>query len=292
MANSAPKTFKTGTMISVEDGMTLDQISSELKEDGYIRSKLLLKFAAKFIFLKEKGAVAGEYVFDTRLTTLGVTRRILTGDFNLNPIKVTIPEGLNKFDIAKLLVDRIPNFDSEKFLSITHEGYLFPDTYFFLPNVTPEKVMDIMEENFTTRVEPLMDDIENSGRTLQEIVTMASIVELEARVFETRQIVADILWRRFDTHMPLQVDVSFKYINGKTTKDITVDDLEIDSPYNSYKYKGLPPTAISNPGLDSIRATLNPTKTDYLFFLTDKEGIMHYTKTFEEHMANIKKYLR
>jgi len=91
--------------------------------------------------------------------------------------------------------------------------------------------------------------------------------------------------------MPLQVDASFKYINGKGTKDLTLADLKIDSPYNSYLYKGLPPTPISNPGLDSIVATLTPIKTDYLYFLTDKEGNMHYAKTFSEHVFNKQKYL-
>ncbi len=92
--------------------------------------------------------------------------------------------------------------------------------------------------------------------------------------------------------MPLQVDVSFKYINGKGTSELTGDDLEIDSPYNSYKYAGLPPTPIANPGLDSIRAALLPIESPYFYFLSDKDGVMHYAATFEEHKKNKLLYLR
>ena len=100
---------------------------------------------------------------------------------------------------------------------------------------------------------------------------------------ETRQIISDILWKRIETGMPLQVDVSFKYVNGKTTAQLTHADLAIDSPYNSYRYEGLPPTPIANPGLDSILAAITPKDTKYLFFLSDAHGTMHYAATFEEH---------
>ena len=121
---------------------------------------------------------------------------------------------------------------------------------------------------------------------------MASIIEKEARTMETRQIIAGILWKRLELGMPLQVDVSFKYINGKTTKNLTLADLKIDSPYNSYLYKGLPPTPISNPGLDAIKAAISPTKTDYLYFLSDRKGLMHYAKTYQQHLQNKELYLR
>jgi UPF0755 protein len=120
---------------------------------------------------------------------------------------------------------------------------------------------------------------------------MASIIEKEARTMEARQIIAGILWKRISIGMPLQVDVSFKYINGKVTEDLTLADLKIDSPYNSYLYKGLPPTPIANPGLDSIKATIKPIKTDYLYFLSDKNGGMHYAKDYAEHLHNKELYL-
>jgi len=108
---------------------------------------------------------------------------------------------------------------------------------------------------------------------------------------ETRQIVAGILWERIALDMPLQVDVSFKYINGKVTKDLSLEDLKVDSLYNSYLYKGLPPTPISNPSLDSILATVTPIETDYLFFLTGRDGIMHYASTYATHLINKELFL-
>jgi UPF0755 protein len=134
--------------------------------------------------------------------------------------------------------------------------------------------------------------IASSTRPLDEIIKMASIVETEARMEKTRRVVAGILWERIRRGMPLQVDVSFRYINGKTTRNLTVSDLKIDSPYNSYIYKGLPPTPIANPGLEAILASANPIKTDYLYFLTGKDNVMYYARTFEEHVVNTELYLR
>jgi UPF0755 protein len=130
------------------------------------------------------------------------------------------------------------------------------------------------------------------GKPEGDIIKMASIVEEEGRTMETREIIAGILWKRISIKMPLQVDSSFKYINGKTTATLTTEDLKIDSPYNSYTNRGLPPTPISNPGLAAIRATINPIKTPYLYFLSDKNGNMHYAITFEEHVENKLKYLK
>jgi UPF0755 protein len=148
-----------------------------------------------------------------------------------------------------------------------------------------------MKSNFFDRIKTLDTEISNFDKPLPDIIKMASIVEEEARTFESKQIIAGILWKRLSIGMPLQVDASFKYINGKGTKDLTLTDLKIDSPYNTYVYKGLPPTPIANPGLVSIKATVTPIKTDYLYFLTDRKGVMHYAKTYSEHLANKKKYL-
>ena len=121
---------------------------------------------------------------------------------------------------------------------------------------------------------------------------MASILENEARLYESRQIVAGILWKRISLKIALQVDAAFKYINGKTTEDLTLDDLKINSPYNTYNRLGLPPTPISNPGLLAIKAAVNPIKTQYLYFLSDKSGNMNYAITLEEHAENKWKYLK
>lgn len=121
---------------------------------------------------------------------------------------------------------------------------------------------------------------------------MASILEGEVRTFEDRKIVSDLLWRRIKIGMPLQVDATFSYINQKTTAELTLNDLKIDSPYNTYKYRGLPPTPISNPGMETLLAAAKPTANVYVFFLNDKDGTSHFSKTYAEHLKLKNKYLK
>lgn len=290
--STPPSNFNSEEFFTIDEGETVSQIASSLKAENYIRSETLFKVLVAGIYGADKSAVAGEYNFDKPITTFEVAQRIIAGDFDLTPIKVTIPEGLNKFELSVLLDKKLPNFDQNEFIALAEEGYMFPDTYFFVPNITPEKVIETMRENFDAKIATLEEGIANSGRSKEDVIKMASIIETEARKFETRQIISDILWRRLDTGMPLQVDVTFKYVNGKTTFDLTLDDLDIDSPYNSYKYKGLPPTPIANPGLDSILAAISPKDTKYLFFLSDHHGNMHYAVTFDEHKKNKALYLQ
>lgn len=136
-----------------------------------------------------------------------------------------------------------------------------------------------------------MPDVEKSGRTLNEIITMASLIEEEANTKESRRIISGILWQRIKQGMRLQVDAVFPYIMNKFSLQLTKEDLMDDSPYNTYRYAGLPPGPISNPGWDSIYAAIYPAKTSYLYYLSDREGNMYYAKTFEEHKANKAKYL-
>lgn len=289
---SSPASFRSGTFFSVQDGETVSSIATSLKSAGYIRSEFVFKVIVRVFFLKDDGAVAGEYFFDQKLNAVSIARRIVSGNFHVVPVKITVPEGLQKTEVAQIIKNRLSDFDDKKFIALADEGYLFPDTYFFEPNISPEKAIAMMRKNFDEHVGALQTDILLSGRNLSDIIKMASIVETEARQTETRQIIAGILWKRIEMKMPLQVDVSFKYINGKGTSDLTDADLKLDSPYNSYKYLGLPPTPISNPGIDSIRAALFPQKTSYLYFLSDQDGVMHYATTFEEHKKNKLLYLR
>ena len=128
---------------------------------------------------------------------------------------------------------------------------------------------------------------------MNEVIIMASIIEDEANgTLESKRIVSGILWKRLRLEMPLQVDAPFQYYNGKNSYTLTKEDLKEDHEYNTYTNKGLPPTAITNPGIDSIRAAITPTKTDYLYFLSDKKGNMYYAKNFEEHKINRELYLR
>lgn len=262
-----------------------------LSDSNVIRSPLLFRAVVSFVFRGAHDAVAGNYFFEKPLSLLEVSRRILNGTLAINPIKITIPEGFNKIEVAALIKKSIPSFDSDSFTNKAKEGYIFPDTYFFPQQVSPNDVIRITRENFDWKTKSLRDEISASGRTLADIIKLASIIELEASQFETRKIISSILWKRIDIKMPLQVDVSFKYINGKRGFELTTDDLRVDSPYNSYRYAGLPPTPISNPGLDAIEAAATPEKTKYLYYISDKKGVMHYAATFEEHKRNRIKYL-
>lgn len=289
---SPPNRFPAGHVFVIESGATLSEIADDLKTSDYIKSRAFFKAIVSLVFRSGNSAVAGDYVFERKLNVFSLARRIATGNHHLDPVRVTLQEGLNKFEVADILVRAMPSFNREKFLTIASEGYLFPDTYFFMPNSRPERVVEIMTENFERKLAPYVSEIEESGRSFGDVIAMASIVETEARQFETRRVIAGILWKRLDERIPLQVDVSFKYINGKATHDLTLADLEIDSPYNSYRYAGLPPTPIANPGLESILATLSPTETPYYFFLSDSLGEMHYAATFDEHRNNKQIYLR
>jgi UPF0755 protein len=290
---SAPFSFHKDTTITIPDGASLSSTATILKEDHIIKSKIVFIYWLK-ILGNDDSIKSGDYLFSKSENVFSVAKRVVKGDYGLMPVRVTIPEGLNSFEIAEILVKTLLHFDKEKFLILAQkkEGYLFPDTYFFVPNQTEEMVVRYMVDNFERKIKSIQSDIDKFKKPVDQVVTMASIVEDEGRTVETRRTIAGILWKRLDKGMPLQVDATFKYINGKTTFDLTKADLALKSPYNTYLYKGLPPTAITNPGLTSIEATINPIQTPYLYFLTDSEGVMHYADTFEQHVANKQKYLR
>jgi len=148
-----------------------------------------------------------------------------------------------------------------------------------------------MENNFNVKISEIQDKIEKSKKSLKDVIIMASILEKEGNSFESNKIIAGILWKRIEIGMPLQVDAVFPYIIGKNTYELTLEDLKVDSKYNTYLHKGLPPGPISNPGIYSILATLEPIKTDNLYYLSDKNGTMHYATNFEQHKKNKELYL-
>ena len=287
----APKNFPVDSIIVIEKGETLSSTTALLKEKGVIKSEFLFK-SFSYIFGGGK-IMAGDYYFTDYQNILKIVFRFKNGEYNLTPIKVLITEGSNTKEMAEILAKKLPSFDKKLFLEISSikEGYLFPDTYLFLPDQKVEDIVSVMENTFTKRLESIKIKITAFNKPLSDIIKMASILEGEARTTETRRIIAGILWKRILLGMPLQVDASFKYINGKDSFNLTTEDLKIDSPYNSYIHKGLPPTPISNPGLDSIISAVTPIKTSYLYFLSDKDGNMHYSATYEEHLANKEKYL-
>ncbi len=284
--------FPTGSYVSVPKGASLKEVGEIFEERGIVRHSWLFRQAAR-VLGNDRTVPAGVYYFGRRENLLQVAARLVSGDYETTPVRVVIPEGSTTKDIARILFDKIPYFNQREFLQSTEgkEGYLFPDTYFFMPSDTTEAILSVFNNAFHTRLTKLAKQVEASGHTELEILTMASILEKEANKTVDRQKIAGVLWHRIAIGMPLQVDAVFPYIINKNTFEVTLTDLKIDSPYNTYKYKGLPPGPINNPGLDSITAALNPIKSNYIFFLSDLDGNFHFATTYPEHMANKKKYL-
>lgn len=288
-----PKSFPSKMFISVHRGDTINDVALQFKQTNLVRSPFYFKLLAH-LFGGSTGVIAGKYYFNDPLSVFGVVYRVLTGAYDIKPQKILIPEGTTVKDIARIIALAFPDFDRESFLRLAKdkEGYLFPDTYSWLPDLSPTQVLTDMQKNFNARMAPFSSAIATFGKPEKDVVTMASLIEEEARQMETRKIVSGILWKRLALGMPLQVDAVFPYINGKNTFQLSVEDLKVDHPYNTYTRKGLPPGPISNPGLDSILAAITPTASPYLYYLSDKDGNMHYARTFAEHVANKERYLR
>jgi UPF0755 protein len=215
---------------------------------------------------------------------------------------VTIFEGLRREEIAQALeysfTQAGANFDADVFLVKTKgkEGMLFPDTYLFPLDVSEETVASLLINTFNSRVD--LELIESQGKTLNHVLTLASIVEREANDEASRKMVAGILYNRLNINMALQVDATLQYIKGYNSihqdwwAPPLAEDKNIDSPYNTYKYPGIPPGPICSPSIESIKAVLYPTPSDYLYYITDNKLNMHYAKTFEQHNQNVNTYLR
>lgn len=210
----------------------------------------------------------------------------------LKEISVTIPEGFSVFDID----DRLSSMElilPGQFagMAASLEGFLFPDTYFVYENkFKSEDLMKKMQNNFLTKMTPdLLKEAKKRKRDMKDAIVIASILEKEVKTEKDYAIVAGILWKRLDRGWPLQADATLLY--GKNTTTITKDALAENTPYNTYKRRGLPPTPISNPGLKTIRAAIFPETSSYWFYITDSKGNVHYAKTNEEQNENRKKYL-
>lgn len=287
----APSNFPVEGDFAVAEGTTLSEIADRLESKHIIRSSFLLKNTVMLLG-GSQNVFAGDYFFKKKKNVFQVARIITTGSFDVTPVNITIPEGATVNEMAVIFKKRLPSFDEKLFIekALAKEGFLFPDTYSFFPNTEVSQIIQTLEKTFKKRITEIRPDILRFGKPIGDIVIMASLLEKEARTTESRRIIAGILWKRIEIDMLLQVDAVFVYIIGKGTFQLSLDDLSIDSPYNTYKYKGLPIGPIANPGLDSLRAAVTPIESDYLFYLSDLEGKMHYSETFEEHKANKRRY--
>ena len=268
---SAPRNFPIKAVVEIEPGMNLRAVSSILKKQRIIRSQLAFEFFV-IIFGAESRVVSADYLLENKLSVWEIGRRIARGERRMAPIAVTIPEGFDIGQIGNTFESKLSNFNKAKFLleAKDKEGYLFPDTYFFLIRANEKSVLKIMDDNFEKKIAPFVSEIISSGKNEKDIIVMASIIERESKGGADREIISGILWKRIKIDMPLQVDAAPE----------------------TYKIKGLPKNPIGNPGLLAIKAAIYPQSSPYLYYLHDKDGIVHYAKTFAEHKNNILKYLK
>lgn len=290
---------------TAQKGMGDDEIAKELEKVGVIRSSWFFRFYVVASF-QHSSLQAGRYNLSSRMSIYQIVKKMAQG----NVIKDTlvILEGWDIRDIGKYLetknicsqADFIKaankdyssefEFLKDKPKDISLEGYLFPDTYQTSGVESCDDIVLSMLSNFDKKLTPVLRaETIKQGKTITEIITMASIIEKEVGKTADKKIVSGIFWKRISIGMALQSCATINYITGKSDPGALLKDIKIDSPYNTYMYKGLPVGPICSPGIGSIEAALSPTKTNYLFFLSNGKTI--YSRTAEEHAANKAKYL-
>lgn len=278
------KDQETKTII-IPKGKSLSEIAKQLQEERLIRSAFVFSLYARMQGLSNKLS-AGTFKLSPSMSTPEIVRE-LSGQ--PSEMWVTLVEGWRVEEMAEKL-------GGPKFLEVAKEGYMFPDTYLFPNEYTPEQIAKVMRDNFDKKYSAdLKSKIKALGLTEDEGVILASIVEREARSDKARTEVASILLRRLKIDMGLNADATVQYALGYQPQEkswwkrhLTKEDLKMDSPYNTYLYRGLPPTPISNPGLSSLEAVASADpNTPYLYYYHDSKGNSHYAKTLEEHNQNI-----
>lgn len=287
-----PRDFPANSFIHVDRGKSVSMIGEELKAKGLIRSVTAFKFFV-VVLGGEKRMQVGTYFFRQPNSVTNVALKLTNRFLGFKPYRVTVTEGMSNEKIANLLAKQIPRFDKQEFLEKTSglEGELFPDTYFFAPLDNVDDIIFEMNQSWKEETKDLRSEALFAGKSFDDILIMASIIEREAKTAEDRRLVSGILWKRIKIGMPLQVDATFEYYTDYNTYTVTKHVMKEDSPYNTYTNKGLPPTPIANPGLDSIEAALEPTASPYLYYLTGRDGKMYYAKDFAGHKKNRRLYL-
>jgi UPF0755 protein len=289
----------------VTRGVSASQVGQKLYKEGLIKSSLAFK-----IYVQVKGITKniqpGIFNLSSNQSLIQIVERLTK---NPDELRITIPEGLRREEIVEILItsleigdDSVSDFRSQ-FLAESQgkEGYLFPDTYDFLPGTDAARIVSRFMQTFDQKVGQIGNKYP-AGYDLNDIVVLASLIEREAITDEERPVVAGILYNRLENDWPLQVDAAVQYAvssakcKGQNAKCdnwwpiLTKQDLEIDSPYNTYKYPGIPPAPIANPGLESLKAAANPVTSDYYFYI-HSGGKIYYAKTLEEHNTNVRRYL-
>lgn len=289
----------------VNKGEGLAKIAGHLQSENLIRSSWNFRLMSIFWGTARK-MKAGGYYLSSSMNPREISHLLTKG---INDQWVTIVEGLRSEEICQLLIKKgfaiNPKIWQEEIQRERLEGQLFPDSYLLPQGATQSAILNIFRKNFQKKViSGLEENWQSTGRSKDNILILASLVEREAKTDEDRKIVAGILFKRLETGWPLQIDATVQYVLGSKQCSILTspcdwwpskigsNDLKVISLFNTYLYKGLPPSPICNPGLSAITAVLAPQESDFWYYLSDEEGKIHYAKTSEEHTANIVKYLR
>ena len=284
---------KTPTIFVVNKGDGVREIAYNLKAKGLIRNSIVFFLLLKKLGL-DKEIEAGDFRLSPSMTTEDIAKNLTHGTLD---IWVTIPEGKRAEEIAEILKEKIPTYKPQwTDVLVQKEGYLFPDTYLIPKDADIELIVSLMLKNFENKYATIQMN-ERNKLSKNDSVIAASLVEREARFPEDRIFVASVILNRLKIGMKLDIDATVQYALGfqedKKTwweKELTTEDLKINSLYNTYINPGLPPKPIANPGIAALKAVLEPQDSEYLYYISDKGGHNHYAKTPAEHYANIKKY--
>jgi UPF0755 protein len=289
----APADFPTETTIEIEPGTSISAITKQLESQNVVRSGLLL-YIVLLTQYEPENVKASTYYLETPLSVFAVASMLVRGDFNANLLSFTHIEGERASHVAENAAQQLTDFDATEFMRLasSSEGKLFPETYRIPKDFTEAELLNIMLETYEKNISPLREKFKLVDLSENEVVILASIIEREANSIESMKMVSGILQNRLRIGMGLQVDASMEYILDKPLKELTAEDLKMDSPYNTYLYRGLTPTAIGNPGLDALKAVLEPTPSKYMFYITGDDGNFYYAETFDEHKLNIARYLK
>lgn len=313
-AKTLPSDFK----ITIEQGTSVDQIASQLKEQGVIGSELAFKAYAKLSGLASK-LQAGDYKLPEGLDGPSLMKLLTQGKASGQEKVVLIKEGMTNKEIEKYLSDNklisdgsfvarasilmkdLPEELKVKYsfldmapTKVDFEGYLFPDTYRLNKDDGGSELVTKMLDNFQSKVTPLMmADIKAQGKSLYEILIMASLLEKEVRGVADMKVVSGLFWNRIRDGQRLESCATLAYLLGENKPIYSIADTQIDSPYNTYRNDGLPPTPIGNPGLQAISAAIYPTASTYKYFLSRPDtGETVFATTYQEHLVNKNKYLK
>ncbi|MCX8081782.1 MAG: endolytic transglycosylase MltG [bacterium] len=288
-----PPKLKTAKLIEIPEGANAVDVAKILEEKGIIKNDDWFLYLTRRYNVQEK-LQAGIYEFSGRTYLKEVIKKIVHGDVIM--VRVTIPEGSTVKEIADIL-ERRKLVSKDEFIKYAEykklEGMLFPDTYLFPHKISVEAIAKTMYKRFKEVFEEIYGApiTEENFKKVKELVTVASIVEKEAMYDSERRIIAGIIYKRLKKNIPLQSCATVIYATGKARTRLSNSDLKVRSPYNTYTHRGLPPGPICNPGLSSLKAALNPEKTDYLYFVSMGDGRNYFSKTYAEHIAAIKMFL-